>query len=100
MKTVFLLMAQYDGLVIIPLERLCADYFQHLSPEKFKLKVARGEIDLPLVQLESSQKSARGVHLVDLAAYIDRQRDAAKAEHDKLMGRPASRCLPPPRNPC
>lgn len=101
MKTVFLLMAQYDGLVIIPLERLCADYFTHLTPDKFKLKVARGDIDLPLVQLEPSQKSARGVHLTDLAAYIDRQREVAKAEHDKLVGRtPARRReLPPPRNP-
>lgn len=91
MKTVFLLMAQYDGLVIIPLERVCTDYFSHLSPEKMKLKVARGDIDLPLVQLEPSQKSARGVHLSDLADYIDKQRESAKADHDKLWGRTPAR---------
>jgi hypothetical protein len=91
MNTTFLLMAQYDCQVIIPLERVCADYFTHLTPDKMKLKVARGEIDLPLVQMESSQKSARGVHLVDLAAYIDAQRDKARIEHDKLMGHTPSR---------
>lgn len=87
MKTLFLLMAQYDGQVIIPLDRICADYFTHLTPQKMKVKVAAGEIDLPLVKMEQSQKSARGVHLVDFADYIDRIRDQARVEHDKLMGR-------------
>lgn len=87
MNTPFLLMAQYSGMVIIPLERICADYFSHLTPEKMKLKVAAGEIDLPLVRLENSQKSARGVHLNDLAAYLDAQHARARTEHEKLMGR-------------
>ncbi|MNC34916.1 Pyocin activator protein PrtN [compost metagenome] len=87
MNTVFLLMAQYSGQAIIPLERVCADYFSHLTPEKMKIKVAAGQIDLTLVPMESSQKSARGVHLSDLADYLDAQRSKAKAEHEKLMGR-------------
>ncbi|WP_223431964.1 pyocin activator PrtN family protein [Pseudomonas sp. GL-B-26] len=87
MNTAFLLMAQYNGQAIIPLERVCGDYFSHLTPEKLKMKVAAGDIDLPLVRLESSQKSARGVHLNDLAAYLDAQHLKAKIEHDKLMGR-------------
>lgn len=87
MNTAFLLMAQYNGQAIIPLERVCADYFSHLTPEKMKLKVAAGLIDLTLVPMESSQKSARGVHLSDLADYLDTQRTKAKAEHEKLMGR-------------
>lgn len=87
MNTAFLLMAQYNGQAIIPLERVCADYFSHLTPEKMKLKVAAGLIDLTLVPMESSQKSARGVHLSDLADYLDAQRTKAKAEHEKLMGR-------------
>jgi Pyocin activator protein PrtN len=87
MNTAFLLMAQYNGAAIIPLERVCADYFSHLTPEKMKLKVASGQIDLPLVQMERSQKSARGVHLSDLASYLDSQHSRARAEHDKLMGR-------------
>ncbi|WP_010490729.1 pyocin activator PrtN family protein [Pseudomonas sp. S9] len=91
MNTSFLLMAQYNGAVIIPLERVCADYFSHLTPEKMKIKVAAGQIDLPLVPIERSQKSARGVHLSDLAAYLDAQHSKAKAEHDKLMGRGSRR---------
>lgn len=87
MNTEFLLMAQYSGMAIIPLERVCRDYFSHLTPEKMKLKVAAGDIDLPLVRLESSQKSARGVHLNDLAAYLDIQHLKAKMEHAKLLGR-------------
>lgn len=87
MNTAFLLMAQYDGQAIIPLERVCADYFAHLTPEKLKLKVAKGEINLPLVRIEDSQKAARGVHLNDLAAYLDTQHQKAKADHEKLMGR-------------
>ncbi|KTC41265.1 pyocin activator PrtN family protein [Pseudomonas protegens] len=87
MNTAFLLMAQYGGQVIIPLERVCLDYFCHLTPEKMKGKVARGEINLPLICIESSQKAARGVHLSDLAAYLDAQHAKAKSEHDKLMGR-------------
>jgi hypothetical protein len=87
MNTQFLLMAQYNGQAIIPLERVCADYFSHLTPEKMKLKVAAGEIDLPLVRIENSQKSARGVHLNDLAVYLDTQHRKARTEHDKLMGR-------------
>lgn len=87
MNTAFLLMAQYNGQAIIPLERVCADYFSHLTPEKMKMKVAAGEIDLPLVRVEGSQKAARGVHLNDLAAYLDDQHMKARREHDKLMGR-------------
>jgi hypothetical protein len=87
MNTAFLLMAQYNGMAIIPLERVCADYFSHLTPEKMKMKVAAGEIDLLLVKMESSQKSARGVHLNDLAAYLDEQHSKARSEHNKLMGR-------------
>ncbi|AZD84961.1 pyocin activator PrtN family protein [Pseudomonas chlororaphis] len=87
MNTAFLLMAQYNGMAIIPLERVCADYFSHLTPEKMKNKVASGEIDLPLVRIEGSQKSARGVHLNDLASYLDAQHLKAKTEHEKLMGR-------------
>ncbi|MFD2883206.1 pyocin activator PrtN family protein [Pseudomonas lini] len=33
--------------------------------------------------MERSQKSARGVHLSDLADYLDAQRTKAKAEHEK-----------------
>ncbi len=78
MRTDFLLLAQYDGLAVIPLDKVCADYFPHLTPEKMKVKIARGEIRLPLIAIERSQKSARGVHLADLAEYIDSRRAEAR----------------------
>ncbi len=87
MNTAFLLMAQYNGQAIIPLERVCADYFCHLTPDKLQRKVANGEVDLPVVRIEGSQKAAKGVHLTDLAAYLDEQRRKAVAENDKLHGR-------------
>ncbi|MBB4820972.1 hypothetical protein HNP29_004367 [Pseudomonas alcaligenes] len=87
MNTMFLLMAQYEGQAIIPVDRVCTDYFSHLTPEKFQRKVLAGEIDLPLVRLERSQKTARGVHVRDLATYLDAQHEKATIEHDKLMGR-------------
>lgn len=51
-----------------------------------KLRITAGDIDLPMVRLESSQKSARGVHLNDLAAYLGTQHLKAKTEHAKPMG--------------
>lgn len=87
MNTAFLLMAQYNGQAVIPLEKVCADYFQHLTPDKFLRKVVAGEIDLPVIRIEGSQKAAKGVHLADLAKYLDAQRESAVRENDKLHGR-------------
>lgn len=87
MNTAFLLMAQYNGQAIIPLERVCEDYFRHLTPEKFLRKTLAGEIDLPIVRVEGSQKATRGVHLTDLARYLDAQHQKAVIENDKLHGR-------------
>ncbi|MGF7111311.1 pyocin activator PrtN family protein [Pseudomonas laurylsulfatiphila] len=80
----FILMAQYDGQAIIPLELACRDYFTHLTPDMFQRKVMSGQIKLPITRLEPSQKSAKGIHLSDLAAYLDLQRAAAVKEHSQL----------------
>lgn len=87
MKTLFLLMAQYDGQAVIPIEWVCRD-FLGLSVDKFKRKRLMGEIDLPVMRLgANSQKANLGVHLEDLAAYLDRQRETAIREQDQLMNR-------------
>jgi Pyocin activator protein PrtN len=44
-----------------------------LSEPKLPEKIASGEIALPLVRIEISQKAARGVYLVNLAEYLDRR---------------------------
>jgi len=87
MNTAFLLMAQYNGAAVIPLEKVCADYFQHLTPQQLARKATEGDIDLPVVRIETSQKAARGVHLLDLAKWIDDRRAAAQKECDQLHGR-------------
>ena len=85
MKTAFLLMAQYDAQAVIPVALVVKDYFPHLSTEKFLRKVAVGEINIPLLRIEpTSQKGAKGVHLTDLASYLDTRRAAAVKEAEQL----------------
>lgn len=80
MNTAFLLMAQYDGKAIIPIQDVCRDYFCHLHVDKLVQKISAGEIAIPLVRIETSQKSAKGVHLCDLAKYLDARAEAARKE--------------------
>lgn len=84
MRTALILMVQYDGLAIVPLDVVCRDYFRHLTVEKLLRKVLAGEIALPVVRMEGSQKAARGVHIADLAAYLDKQAEAARRECAQL----------------
>ena len=91
MKTILVLMAQYDGQVVIPLEKVCKDYFTHLTPDMFQRKVLAGQIKIPITRLEASQKSARGVHITDLAQYLDAQHAAAMKECLQLNSAQRSR---------
>lgn len=84
LNTAFLLMAQYGGKAIIPVEEVCRDYFSHLDPAKFIRKVGAGEIEIPMVRMENSQKCAKGIHLQDLADYLDARREAALKEYRQL----------------
>ncbi len=86
MNTAFLLMAQYNGQAVIPADRVCADYFAHLTLPKFLRKIREGQLALPLVSMEASQKSAKGVHLQDLADYLDQRRAAGKREFERMYG--------------
>lgn len=83
LATSFWLMGQY-GKVVIPIEDVCRDFFSHLDPAKFIRKVTAGEIAIPVLRIEASQKAAKGVHLQDLADWIDRQRAAALKECRQL----------------
>lgn len=83
-------MAQYGGRAVIPIGEVVKDYFPHLSAEKFLRKTAAGEIHLPVVRIDpGTQKTAKGVHLADLARYIDERRAAALKEARQLAGLPA-----------
>ncbi|GLQ26105.1 MULTISPECIES: pyocin activator PrtN family protein [Sulfitobacter] len=86
MNTAFLLMAQYDGQAVIPADRVRADYFSHLTLPKFLRKISEGQLALPIVRMETSQKSAKGVHLQDLADYLDARRAVGQREFKQMYG--------------
>ena len=79
-------MAQYDGQAVIPIDAVCRDYFSHLTPDKLARKIGRGEIRLPLIRIEESQKAAKGVHLTDLAEWLDARRADALKELAQVTG--------------
>ena len=87
MNTAFLLLAQYDGRAIVSVEEVCRDFFTHLAPRDFIRKTTAGKIDIPVIAIEGSREAARGVHINDLAAWIDKRRAAAIKECDQLQGR-------------
>ena len=82
----FLLMAQYNAAVIIPSTKSAPTSSLHLTMPKLLRKVMAGEIDVPVTRIEGSQKAAKGVHISDLAEYLDKRRAAAIRERDALCG--------------
>jgi hypothetical protein len=84
--TVALLREQYGPRVIIPLDRVMQDYFPGISQEHLLRRIGEGKLDLPVVRIDASQKSAKGVALVDLATYLDRRIEAARKECRQLSG--------------
>lgn len=87
MNTAFLLMAQYNSQAVIPVDKVVQDYFPHLSIDKFIRKVSLGDINIPMIRIEAgTQKSAKGIHINDLATYLDTRREAAVKEAKQLAG--------------
>ena len=84
--TVAILREQYGPRVIIPLDRVMEDYFPGVSQEHLLRRIGAGKLDLPVVRIDTSQKSAKGVALVDLATYLDRRIEAARKECRQLYG--------------
>jgi hypothetical protein len=84
MKTVFLLLAQYDATAVVPIDLVCRDFFPHLSTDKLIRKINIGEVKLPMIRMERSAKSAKGVHIQDLADYIDARRAEATKELEQM----------------
>lgn len=54
------------------------------SPQPSCQKDLQGEIALSLVRIEESQKCAKGIHLADLARYLEFRREAARKEMEGL----------------
>ena len=84
-NTLVLLMVQYGGRAVVPIELVCADYFAPLTLPNLRRKIAAGDIGLPLVRMEADcKRAAQGVYLTDLAEYIDARRAAAVKERNQL----------------
>lgn len=85
MNTQFMLMAQYNGKAIIPLEEVQRDFFPHLKMAQFQAKLLKGDILIPVVRLDpGSQKSAKGVLLTDLANLLEEQNQLLRGRRDEL----------------
>jgi len=76
-------MAKYEGQPVIPVDEVARVYFG-VSTMVFLRKVDDGSIALPVIRMEKSQKSAKGVHVEDLAEYIDARRAQARHEFEQL----------------
>jgi hypothetical protein len=74
----------YGPRVIIPLDRVREDFFDGISQEHLLRRISEGKLDLPVVRIDASQKAAKGVALIDLAAYLDRRIAAARKECRQL----------------
>lgn len=82
MNTAFMLMAQYEC-AIIP-AREVAKLFDMTEPTLLR-QISEGKIPLPLVRMTDSRECAKGVHVSDLAEYIDARRKAAQKEARSLQ---------------
>lgn len=87
MRTDMLLLARYEGLPVIPLERVAADFFAHMTVRSLHSLIVRGDIKLPLVP-GNSQKAKPAVALEDLALYLDRQIAEGRKEFAQVHGKP------------
>lgn len=86
MNTVFILMAQFGPRAVIPIDEVRSAYFVHLELHALLRKIASGDIALPLVRIEKSKQTAKGVYVQDLAEYIDARRAVAVKERNQLCG--------------
>lgn len=77
MNTVMILLAQYSGQAVIPVATVARDYFG-LTADKFRRKLATGDIGLSVIRMTDSNKAACGIHVADLADYIDKARETAR----------------------
>ena len=77
-KTEILLLMKYET-PIIPLEKICDDYFG-CSKGTAKNKAKASTLPVPVFRLSPSQKAPWMVHIKDLAIYIEQKREEAQKE--------------------
>lgn len=70
------LQAQHNNKTVIPLEEVAKVHFD-MTKEVLTRRIREGTIILPVIEMDDSRKSAKGVHIQDLADYIDSRRAEA-----------------------
>jgi hypothetical protein len=80
MNTTFLLLAEF-GQADIPLETVAARYLG-MDERAARAKANRGELPFPAYRAGST-KSPWMVRVTDLAEFLDKERDRAKADWNK-----------------
>jgi len=68
------------GDVLIPLDKLRAQYFRNLNDRSFAAEIESGRIQLPVTTLDTSRKAPKFAHIRHVAALIDIR--AYKADED------------------
>jgi hypothetical protein len=70
------------GDVLIPLDKLRAQYFRNLNERSFVTEIESGRIQLPITTLDSSRKAPKFAHIRHVAALIDIRAYKADQEMD------------------
>lgn len=87
MNTTFLLMAEFGG-ADAPLREVASKYLGISGPEADR-RANRQALPFPAYRA-GSQKSPWMVRITDLAAFLDAERDRARADWEAVQGRAAS----------
>jgi hypothetical protein len=82
MNTVFLLMAEFESSTI-PLSDI-AERYLGMKPATADKKAGAGDLPIATFRIGDSQKAPRIVHVQDLADFIDRRRQEAQDEMERL----------------
>ncbi|WP_326491168.1 pyocin activator PrtN family protein [Paraburkholderia sp. HD33-4] len=86
MNMVFLLMALHDSATVARIDVACRDYFAPLTLPTLVRKILAGEIEPPLVRMETSRKGCKDVHIKDLVKYVDTRRSGTVTKCQQLCG--------------
>lgn len=74
------------GDVLIPLDKLRAQYFRYLNEQSFIAEIISGRIQLPITTLDSSRKATKFAHIRHVAALIDIRAYKADEELTRPQG--------------
>lgn len=84
MNTQFALLARF-GSPTIELKEVCKEFFG-ITPKTAEQKVKACDFPVPTFKLRESERSPSLIKVEDLAAYIDKRHELAKAEWQSVNG--------------